>query len=145
LQLLFAGLLAGFEIAVHYGTVTSPEALGEAGEILLRQALTRRLRVLAPSIFLPSFLLALLVMVQEWRTPGLWFRGIGVAGLLVWILIRIVRTVPINSASMEWNPEAPPPNWRALTQTAEQFHVVAAWAAVLAFLCFLVSALQIQH
>ena len=138
-ELLFAGLLAGFEIAVHYALVKIPETIGAANQILLRQAMTRRLRVLSPGIFFPTLLLALAVTVQEWHAPGLWLQGVGIAGLVLWIAIRIVRTVPINRGSMQWKPEDPPENWRALIRQAEKFHVVASWAAVIAFTCFLAS------
>lgn len=142
LWLLFAGLLAGFEVAVHYGIAAPPASFGEAEQIALRQSLIRRLRVLAPAIFLPSFLLALLIAFQERHQEGIWFRWAAVAALLVWIVIRIVRTVPVNSATLEWNPKAPPLNWQATVQKTEQLHVLAAWAAIFAFICSLVSVLQ---
>ena len=71
LWLLFAGLLAGFEVAVHYG-IAAPASFGEAELIASRQALIRRLRVLAPALFLPSFLLTLLIASRSGmkRDPG---------------------------------------------------------------------------
>jgi hypothetical protein len=138
-ELLFTGLLAGFELAVHYGIGAPPASLPETGQIVLRQTLVRRLRILAPSLFMPAFLLALLVAVQGRHAPGSGLRWATVGMLLVWIVIRIVRTVPVNSATLEWNPEAPPKDWRALVERTERFHVVASWAAVIAFLCSLTS------
>jgi hypothetical protein len=138
-ELLFVGLLAGFEIAVHYGIGAPPPALPEAYQIVLRQAMVRRLRVLAPIIFLPSLLLAVMITIQKRHTAGrLRYTVIGM--LLVWIAIRIVRTVPVNSATLQWNPDAPPTNWRSLVERTERYHVVAAWAAIIAFLCSLASA-----
>ena len=140
MQLFFAGVLAGFEIAVHYGLVPPSGAPGEAAQLMLRQALIRRLRVLAPALFLPCLLLTIAVITRQWHAPRIWLQGVGLAGLVLWIVIRIVRTVPVNSATMEWDPAFPPANWRALVEATERFHVVAAWAAVCAFLCFLVFA-----
>jgi hypothetical protein len=139
LELFFVGLLAGFEVAVHYGIGAPPSALTESAQIVLRQAMVRRLRVLAPALFVPSLLLAIRIAVNGRNEPQSWLRYIAVSMLLVWIIIRIVRTVPVNSATLEWNPEAPPTNWRSLVQRTERSHVVAAWAAVAAFLISLAS------
>ena len=142
LNLLFVGLLAGFEIAVHYGIGSPPKSLREDAQILLRQAMVLRLRILAPAIFLPSLILGISATIRERHEPGFWERGIGLGSLLLWIVIRIVRTVPVNSATLEWNAEAPPANWRELVTGTERFHVIAAWAAVIAFVCFLASTPQ---
>jgi hypothetical protein len=139
LQLLFAGLLAGFEIAVHYGIGPPPHVLRQEAQILLRQAMVRRLRVLAPMLFLPTLLLSVVDSVRERHESGSALRYVAVAALLVWAVVRIVRTVPVNSATLEWNPEAPPSNWRAQVETTERFHVVAAWCAVIVFVCSLAS------
>jgi hypothetical protein len=139
LELFVVGLLAGFEVAVHYGIGVPPSALTESAQIILRQALVRRLRVLAPVLFVPSLVLAIMIAVNERNEPQSWLRYIAVSMLLVWMIIRIARTVPVNSATLEWNPEAPPRDWRSLVQRTEQFHVVAAWAAVVAFLTSLAS------
>ncbi|HEV2581516.1 MAG TPA: hypothetical protein VGT44_11755, partial [Ktedonobacteraceae bacterium] len=69
--------------------------------------------------------------------PGFWFRCAGVVAILAWIAIRIIGTVPINSATLTWQPGAPPKNWKALVNHAERFHIVGVWAAVLAFAFFL--------
>jgi hypothetical protein len=141
-ELFFVGLLAGVEVAVHYGIGAPPSALTESAQIILRQAMVRRLRVLAPVLFVPSLLLATMIAVNERNEPQCWLRYVAVSMLLLWTLIRIVRTVPVNSATLEWNPEAPPTEWRALVQRTERSHVVAAWAAVVAFLSSLASSVS---
>ena len=103
-----------------------------------------RLRILAPAIFLPAIMLAALIAFEERHERGSWFRLVTVGMLLVWIFIRILRTVPVNSATLEWNPETPPSNWRSQIERTERFHVVAAWAAVLAFLCSLASMYELR-
>jgi hypothetical protein len=60
-----------------------------------------------------------------------------VLAVLIWILIRVIGTVPINSATLTWQPSAPPKNWKALVNHAERFHIVGVWAVVLAFVLFL--------
>jgi hypothetical protein len=142
LTLLFAGLLAGFEIGVHYGIGSPPSSLTEASQILLRQAMVLRLRVLAPVLFLPALAFGISLTVQERHSEAVWLHTVALGSLGMWIIIRAVRTVPVNTATLDWNPEMPPARWRELVQRTERFHVIAAWAAVLAFICFLLPALR---
>ena len=135
--LVFLGLLAGFEVAVHYGLGSPPAILSREAQIQLRQAHTRRLRVLSPALFLPAFIFAVWCTVRSVHQQNLWARALGLAGLLLWIVIRVARTIPVNSATMDWDPAHPPTDWRQEVERAERFHVLAAWAAVVAFLCFL--------
>jgi hypothetical protein len=67
-----------------------------------------------------------------------------VVALLTWIAIRVIGTVPINSATLAWQLSAPPKDWKAQVNRAERFHIVGVWAAVLAFAFFLTAvALQL--
>ena len=59
--------------------------------------------------------------------------------LLVWVLIRVIGTVPINRATLDWQIEAPPKNWKALVDRAERFHDAGVFAAVVAFAALLVA------
>jgi hypothetical protein len=56
INLLFAGILAGMEIAIHYGLHAPIKVLSDQSQLQLRQALVRRLRVLVPAFFLPAAL-----------------------------------------------------------------------------------------
>jgi hypothetical protein len=81
--------------------------------------------------------------VLDGAAPGLWLRSAGLLGVLIWSVIRVIGTVPINSATLTWQLSAPPKNWKTLVNHAERFHDVGVWAAVLAFACFL-SALALK-
>jgi hypothetical protein len=140
--LLFAGVLAGFEMGVHYGLGTPPKSLREDAQILLRQAMVLRLRVLAPAIFLPTLATVIALMVREGDDRGVWLRSIALGALATWVVFRVLRTVPVNSATLTWQPDAPPDDWRTLIRTTEKAHVLAAWAALLAFACLLAATLQ---
>ncbi len=83
--------------------------------------MVRRLRVLAPVLFAPSLVLAIMIALNERNEPRSWLRYVVVSMLLVWTVIRIARTVPINSAILEWNPEAPLGDWRSLVQRTGRF------------------------
>lgn len=139
ITVFFAGILAGIEIVIHYGLRAPAEILNEQSQIQLRQALVLRLRVLVPAFFVPTAVSGIAVTVLEGAAPGLWFRCVGVLAMLIWIMIRVIGTIPINSATLTWRPDAPPKNWRALVNHAERFHIVGVWAVVMVFACFLIA------
>jgi hypothetical protein len=136
-NVFFAGMLAGMEFVIHYGVRTAPEALDDQAQLQLRQALVLRLRMLIPAFFVPTALTGIVVTVLDGATPGWWLHATGLLALFIWILIRIIGTVPINSATLSWPPSAPPKNWKELVARAERFHIVGVWAMVLAFALFL--------
>ena len=143
-NIFFAGMLAGIEFVIHYGLRGPSEILDEHSQLQLRQALVLRLRVLVPAFFVPAAVLGIALTVLNSGTPGFWFRCAGVVAILTWIVIRVIGTVPINSATLTWQPSAPPKNWKALVNHAERFHIVGVWAAILAFAFFLTAvALQL--
>jgi hypothetical protein len=135
-NLFFAGILAGIEVAIHYGISGPAEILSEQSQIRLRQALILRLRVLVPAFFVPTTLSGIAVAVLDGVAPGVWFRCAGVLAMLIWIGIRVIGTVPINRATLTWEAGAPPKNWKAQVDHAERFHVVGVWAAVMPFALF---------
>lgn len=139
-NLFLTGILAGMEIVIHYGLHGPAQKLPETSQIRLRQALVLRLRILVPAFFVPAALSGLAVAILDGAGPGLWLRCAGLACGLVWIAIRVVGTVPINSATLTWNAEAPPADWKARVRRAERFHILGVWAAVLGFAFFLASA-----
>lgn len=142
--LFFAGILAGIEIVIHYGLRAPAEVLDERSQLQLRKALVMRLRVLVPAFFVPMAVSGIIVTVLDGGAPGLWFRCVGVLAMLIWILIRVVGTVPINSATAEWQLDAPPKDWKAQVNRAERFHIVGVWAVIITFACFLIAvALQL--
>ena len=136
-NVFFAGMLAGIEFVIHYGLRPPAEVLDEQSQLQFRQALVLRLRVLVPAFFVPTAVLGIALTVLNSAAPGFGFRCAGVVAILTWIVIRVIGTVPINSATLTWQPSAPPKNWKALVNHAERFHIVGVWAAVLAFAFFL--------
>jgi hypothetical protein len=143
-SVFYVGILAGMEFVIHYGLRAPTEVLGEQAQLQLRQALVLRLRVLVPAFFVPAAVLGIAATVLDSDAPGWWFRGAGVLAMLIWIVIRVIGTVPINSATLTWQLSAPPKNWKALVNHAERFHIVGVWAAVAAFALFLTAmALQL--
>jgi hypothetical protein len=140
-NLFFAGMLAGIEFVIHYGMREPAEQLPDHAQLQLRKALVLKLRVLVPAFFAPTAISGITLTVLSSSTPGFTYRCVGVVALLIWIAIRIVGTVPINSATVDWQLDAPPQNWKAQITHAERFHIVGVWAIVLAFACFLIATL----
>ena len=133
LNAFFAGLLGGMEIAIHHGLRAPSATLDDRAQLQLRQALVRRLRILVPAFFLPTIASGLALAALE---RG-WLRGVALCALLIWVVIRVIGTVPINSATLTWKLEAPPENWKAQIARAERFHEVGVWAVIVAFGCAL--------
>ena len=138
-NLLFGGILAGIELAVHYGFIVPSGLLTDRAQIRLRQSLILRLRVLVPAFFVPSALSAAALVSLDGSHPGFQFRCAGMVAVIVWIAVRGI-TVRINSATLTWDAESPPEDWRALVEHAERFHIAGVWAAVAAFASFLMAA-----
>jgi hypothetical protein len=137
INVFFAGMLAGIEFVVHYGLREPSEQLPDRAQLQLRQALVKRLRVLVPAFFAPTAVVGIGLTFLNTATPGFVFRCIAVVALFTWIVIRVIGTVPINSATADWKLDAPPADWKAQIAHAERLHIVGVWAAVLAFACFL--------
>ena len=140
-NVFFAGLLAGIEFVIHYGFRTPAETLDERSQLQLRQALVLRLRVMVPAFFVPTAVLGIALTVFNSTAPGFGLRCAGVAAILIWIVIRVIGTVPINSATVAWQLNAPPRNWKELVNHAERFHIIGVWVSVLAFALFLTAAM----
>jgi hypothetical protein len=137
INLFFGGILAGMEIVIHYGLRAPAEVLSDSSQLQLRQALVLRLRVLVAVFFVPTALSGIAIAVLEGAAVGLWLRGVGLLAILVWIVIRIIGTVPINSATLTWELAIPPKDWKAQVARAERFHDVGVWAVILSYACFI--------
>jgi hypothetical protein len=138
-NVFFAGMLAGIEFVIHYGVREPAETLDDHAQLQLRKALVLKLRVLVPAFFAPAVVLGIALTFLNTTSPAFVFRCVAVVALFLWIMIRVIGTVPINSATVDWQLNAPPKDWKAQVQRAERFHIVGVWAAVLAFACFLIA------
>src|SRR5262245_14437754 len=126
-NLFFAGVLAGMEIVIHYGLRAPTAVLSARAQLQLRQPMVLRLRILVPLCCVPTALSGGAIAVLEGAAAGLWFRCGGLLAMLVWIVIRVIGTVPINSATLTWELESPPEDWKARVDRAERFHDVGVW------------------
>jgi len=134
----FAGLLAGALFVIDYGVGPAVAAiLDDQSQIQVRQALILRLRVLVPAIFVPAILLGIAITVLDGIDPGFAFRLAGLLVVLTSFLLTLLGIAPINSAVFDWQPSAPPKNWRTLIGRWERLDRARTWAAAAAFALFL--------
>jgi uncharacterized membrane protein len=141
-SLFLAGILAGEEFVVRYGVRGPLAALDDRTHIQLRQGLIHTLRVLVPATAVPAFISGIAVAILDGTRPGWPLRWAGVFALLVWFLVTAFGTVPINTAAIDWQPDAPPPDWKAKVDRWERLNTVRTWAAVLAFALLLAAVLR---
>ncbi len=141
LNLFAAGILAGLEIGAHFGFHGPTLSLDEKPRIILRQGLVRKLRWLVPSFFIPTLLTGglLTIFSSGWAQESL--RLLAIVVLAIWVYYRVIGTVKINSASLEWDADHPPADWQEQVTNAEKFHIIGTWMTILAWICFLVSGL----
>jgi uncharacterized membrane protein len=137
LSLFAAGLLAGEELVVRYGVRDAIGTLDDVHHIELRQALIYRLRVLVPALFAPTLALAVMAGILDGTRPGVALRGLGVGALVGWGLLTAFGTVPINSAALTWQPDAPPGDWRSQIDRWERLNTIRAWLALVGFAALL--------
>jgi hypothetical protein len=140
LSLFFAGVLAGEELVICYGVRTAIAVLDRQPEIRLRQALTRKLRIRVPAIFILAALSLLAAMSLDQSGSGFRLRSLAALGLLIWVATTLLGTVPISKDALTWQPDAPPEHWKVLVSRWERFDIARCWAAVISF-AFLVAAM----
>jgi hypothetical protein len=138
-NLFLTGLLAGEEFVIRYGVRAPVASLDRRAHILLRQRLIRRLRILVPALAGPTLLSGVLSTAVDRRDRWLAVRGAGLLSLFVLAGVTLLGTVPINAAVLEWDPDAPPPDWEAQIRRWEQLDAARCWSAVFAFALFVVA------
>jgi uncharacterized membrane protein len=133
INLFGAGMLAGEEFVVRYGVRAPLASLDDQAHIHMRQGLIRTLRILVPAIYLPTLLTAVAATILDGAGGGLALRCAAVFALLAWIGVTLGGTVPINKAALDWEPSAPPGDWRAQVDRWERLNSLRAWLALAAF------------
>jgi hypothetical protein len=93
-----------------------------------------------PAFFVPATITTVVLVLQADSTVALTLRLAALTAYAVWIYARAVGTVKINSASLEWNADNPPKDWKGQIAKVERFHLLGTWVTVIAFVCLLVTA-----
>ena len=135
-SVVLAGLLAGEELIVRWGVQPALRGLSDRAHVEARVALVRSLRVAVPALMIPAVAAAVAALVLA----GGGLRWAGAAALLAFLLFSFLGTVPINMKVADWQPDSPPPDWRATVRRWERIDVFRSTAAVLAFICLAAAA-----
>ncbi len=138
-NLFVAGLLAGEELVVRVGVRGPLAGLEDRPHIEMRQALILRLRVVVPTIFLATLATGVAVVILVGGQAGAVARYAALLALVVWLVVTAFGTVPINAAALEWDPDAPPADWKLQIDRWERLNSVRALAAAAAFALFLIA------
>jgi uncharacterized membrane protein len=136
--LLLVGVLAGEEFIIRWGVQPALKTLPDRAHIEARVALVRRLRIVVPSIMVPTVAVAVLVVIVAGTGVGVWFRWAGLVALIVFMVFSFAGTVPINIRVIEWTGDSYPDNWRRVVERWELIDVFRSSAALVAFALFLV-------
>ena len=138
--LFLAGLLAGIELVVRYGVHPALVALPDREHLEARHQIVRFVRVIVPSILVPSVLIGIAVLIFTGAGDGLPWRWVGVAVYAAYIVVVFFGTVPINARFFDWNLDAPPADWKKVITRWAAIDVVRSSLAILAFAIFLIAA-----
>src|SRR6184192_807805 len=107
-----AGLVAGEEFVVRYGVQPALRRLDDRAHIAARVALVRSLRVVVPSIMMPTALACVAMLIAGIGGSGAGFRWAGLAAFALFLLSSFLGTVPINMKVIDWRADDPPSDWK---------------------------------
>ena len=138
--LVLAGLLAGEEFIVRWGVQPALSTLEDRAHILARVALVKRLKVVVPTLMVPTVLVGIGVLATGGVDAGFGFRVVGLLALVAFVLFSFLGTVPINIRVNDWTPDAPPADWKDVVRRWQFIDVFRSSAAILAFVAFVVAA-----
>lgn len=132
-QLVLVGLLAGEEFIVRWGIQPALSVLPDDAHVRARIALVRSLKVIVPILMVPTVLASVAVLVTAGTAGRLAWRIAATVSLVVFLLASFLGTVPINIGVNDWDPAAPPADWKRVVTRWERIDVLRSSAAVLAF------------
>ncbi|WP_336632331.1 MULTISPECIES: anthrone oxygenase family protein [unclassified Microbacterium] len=138
-QLVLAGLLAGEELIVRWGIQPAISSLPDDAHVRTRIALVRRLKVVVPILMVPTLLASVALVIAAGGADGFAWRIAGMAAMVVFALSSFLGTVPINMGVNDWDPAAPPANWRHVVTRWERIDVLRSSAAAAGFILFTVA------
>jgi uncharacterized membrane protein len=136
---ILAGILAGEEFIVRYGVQPALRNLDENAHVATRIALVRTLRIVVPVLMLSTAAVTIVVLVTSAGQSGAGWRWAGLAALVLFMLLSFLGTVPINMKVVDWQPDHPPADWRAVVHRWQRLDTLRSTAAILAFACFVVA------
>lgn len=133
-SLLFAGLFAGFLVAV---LVLELSLRGFDLHVYaqVRQVELESLDKLAAATLLPALIATALLVTftLKGRARTRWFTLTALTLLVGILAMTLTINMPINAEQLGWDVQAPPPDWATVRDRWQIAHGVRTGAAVLAF------------
>jgi hypothetical protein len=136
---ILAGILAGEEFIVRYEVQPALGNLDDRTHVAARIALVRALRVVVPVLMLAAAAVAVAVVVTAGGQHGAGWRWAGLAALVAFMLLSFLGTVPINMKVVDWQPDHPPADWRAVVHRWQGLDTLRSTGAIVAFACFAIA------
>jgi hypothetical protein len=135
LTLLVAGFTASAEASSHYFVHPVIRRLPTEYHLRVEQGLLRTfgraMPVLMPATVVLSTACALMAPGQG-DTPGI-MRWVAVSFFAAGVTVTVLKNVPINRQTAQWDPLNPPPDWRLLRARWERFQAVRSILLLLGF------------
>ena len=141
-QLVLVGLLAGEELIVRWGVQPALSALPDEIHVRTRIALVKSLKVAVPILIVPTVLASVAVLVIAGAGDGLGWRIAAAATLAAFLLASFLGTVPINIGVDDWDPVAPPADWKRVVARWQRIDVLRSSAAGITFVLFTIALVQ---
>lgn len=131
-SVLFAGLFAGFLIAVLFLELSLRNFSGTI-YTQVRQVELDSLDKLAIVTLLPALIATVVLVYRTFRTNSRWLTVTALALLLSVVGLTLIVNLPINTDQLGWNTQSPPTGWATVRDQWQIAHAVRTIAAVLAF------------
>jgi uncharacterized membrane protein len=133
-SLLFAGIFAGFLVAVLTIELTLRD-FDASVYTQVRLVELVRLDDLAAATLIPAMLATVVLVLVAARTRGrtFWLTLTALAFLVLVFATSLLVNVPINNDQLAWIVQAPPADWASVRDRWQIAHAVRTVAAVLAF------------
>ncbi|MGW4771912.1 anthrone oxygenase family protein [Nocardia sp. NPDC004278] len=141
--LLFGGIFAGFLTTVLVLELSMRDQVGSV-YAQVRQIELIGLDVLATVTLLPALLATAILVVATFRKKGAarWLPSFALVLFVGVLILTVVVNLPINADQRDWIVSMPPPDWVTVRDRWQVSHAVRTVAAVIAFCCLSVAALD---
>ncbi len=139
--LLFAGLFAGFLVAVLVLEL-SLRRFGASVYTQVRMVELDALDKLASATLFPALIATMTVVILAFRAKARLPRSHLTSLILLMLVLVITVTInmPINADQLTWNVETPPAGWVTVRDHWQLAHALRTLVAVLAFGCLATAA-----
>lgn len=126
INLMLAGLLTGNEVGTWAVIHPALHTLPVSAHIQSEQELVRRFRAIMPIVMSAVIFshLPVLALMRDRRSPAFRYTLAGAACYIGMLASTVLGNQPINSRTLEADPQAPPADWHALRARWDRLHTL---------------------